>query len=394
MYSVEKEIDPQGPRVICPHCGYGHPFQRLPLFLLSGASCTGKSTVCLELVSRLPECVCLETDILWGAVNATPDDGYRSYRDMWLRVAKNIGQAGRPVLLCGSAVPEQFESCPERRYFSDIQMMALVCEAAELVRRLRARPGWRKSGDGSFVQAMVDFNRWFGANAAQSRPPIALLDTTHLSISETADRVAAWTRARLPRQIAEAACPVGEDLGGQVDHLRTEAKEIITRLGLLDLLSQHGQAEIVGSVALGLVVKRDIDLHLLVSTTDDILAVTDRLYHVLLGRDDIAEVRISDYRSEGGLKIGIDAYAGPSGNWSIDLWVTDRLEATAFAETAYLRQALTPEHRRAILELKRHYHACGELHHGLSTRIYHAVLDADVRTVEEFERYRARTSAG
>ena len=195
MYSVEKEIDPRGPRAICPHCGYAHPFQRLPLFLLSGASGTGKSTICLGLGAQLPECVCLESDILWRGEFATPEDDYRSYRDLWLRVAKNIAQAGRPVVLCGTALPEQFESCPERRYVGDIHALALVCDEQELVRRLQARPAWRQTGGDEFVQRMVAFDRWL----REPRPGISVLDTTHLSIAEATAHVAAWVRARLPR---------------------------------------------------------------------------------------------------------------------------------------------------------------------------------------------------
>ena len=74
--------------------------------------------------------------------------------------------------------------------------------------------------------------------------------------------------------------------------------------------------------------------------------------------------------------------------------MTNRLEATAFAETAHLLQSLTMEHRRAILDLKHYYYARGELRHGLSTQIYHAVLDGGVHTLAEFERYRAQRNAG
>src|SRR6266496_6638262 len=70
----------------------------------------------------------LVSDILWGAVPATPANNYSDYRNMWLRVAKNIGQAGRPVVLCGTAIPEQFETCPERRYFSTLHYLAMVCD--------------------------------------------------------------------------------------------------------------------------------------------------------------------------------------------------------------------------------------------------------------------------
>jgi hypothetical protein len=31
-------------------------------------------------------------------------------------------------VLCGSAVPEQYEHCPERRYFTTIHTLALVCD--------------------------------------------------------------------------------------------------------------------------------------------------------------------------------------------------------------------------------------------------------------------------
>jgi ribosomal protein L32 len=111
-YAVEKRIDPSGPFAICPHCKYAHPFLQQPLFILTGASGTGKSTVCLFLISILNECVVLEQDILWGMVPATSDNHYSGYRNVWLRIAKNIGQAGRPVVLCGTALPEQFEGCP------------------------------------------------------------------------------------------------------------------------------------------------------------------------------------------------------------------------------------------------------------------------------------------
>ena len=88
--------------------------------------------------------------------------------------------------------------------------------------------------------------------------------------------------------------------------LKREAEAIIAELGLLDLARSHGRAEVVGSVALDLIVKLDIDIHLLVDT-DDPFAVTDPLYHALLEDARIHEVRISDYRADGGIKVGIDA---------------------------------------------------------------------------------------
>ena len=66
---------------------------------------------------------------------------------------------------------------------------------------------------------------------------------------------------------------------------------------------------------LDLIVKLDIDIHLLVDSPD-LLAMTDRVYHALLDHPRIREVRITDYRAEGGVKIGIAAHPAPSGVWS------------------------------------------------------------------------------
>jgi predicted kinase len=197
IYSVEKEIDPIESVAICPTCRYRHRFLRLPLFVLTGASGVGKTTVCLGLPAVLPECVALESDILWRKEYDDPAAIYREYRDIWLRIAKNVGQSGRPVVLAGTALPDQLESCPERRYFAAIYYLALVCDDDVLARRLRARPGWRAAGSADFVERMIQFSRWLTDNASRTTPPMALLDTTGSSVEDTVDQVAAWVRLRL-----------------------------------------------------------------------------------------------------------------------------------------------------------------------------------------------------
>jgi hypothetical protein len=142
-YAVEKSIDTSGPSAVCPYCHYTHPFLQQPLFLIGGASGTGKTSVGLSLVSVLKKCVVLEQDILWGMVTTSPEDIYSSWSNVWLRIAKNIGQAGWPVVLCGTSIPEQFEECPERRYFSTLCYLTLVCDDDLLVERLQRRPEWR-----------------------------------------------------------------------------------------------------------------------------------------------------------------------------------------------------------------------------------------------------------
>ena len=195
QYRADKVIDARGPTAVCPLCGYAHPFLQLPLFVLSGASGAGKTTVGLLLVRLLPECVVLDSDILWGAVPATADAN--GFRNTWLRVAKNVGQAGWPVVLVGTALPDEFETCVERRYFRDVHYLALVCDDALLAQRLQRRPAWRGSAKPEVMARMAAFNAFLRAHGPSLQPPIDLVDTSGTTIEESAHAVVLWIRARL-----------------------------------------------------------------------------------------------------------------------------------------------------------------------------------------------------
>jgi len=198
QYSDEKTIDRRGPFAVCPFCHHPHPFVQLPLFVVTGASGAGKTTIALNLAQSFHECVTMESDILWGAIAATAEDNYRGYRNTWLRVVKNISQAGRPVVLVGTALPDQFEECPERRYFTQIHYLAVVCDDAALAQRLRARPAWRGAGAPSFIADMLRFNGYLQAHARTTEPPLTVLDTTTVTVAESTRATMEWIGARLP----------------------------------------------------------------------------------------------------------------------------------------------------------------------------------------------------
>ena len=80
--------------------------------------------------------------------------------------------------------------------------VALVCREDELERRLRARPAWR-GWDDAKIRRMLEFNQWLLANAQETTPPIALLDTTNDPVEETVRSVVAWVRSR------DAGCAAG-----------------------------------------------------------------------------------------------------------------------------------------------------------------------------------------
>jgi broad-specificity NMP kinase len=182
-----------GSVITCGKCGHRWPFRRLPLFALTGPSGAGKSTLGPLLEARFGgEVVVLEQDVLWtGALR----DDVAAFRSVWLRMAAMLHQNGRPVVLCGTVAPPEFEPLPERAFFSDIHYLALVGSPESLRARLRARPAWRE-WDEPRIEEMLEFTDWLQKSAAELG--VDLFDTTEASAEETADHVEKWIRARLP----------------------------------------------------------------------------------------------------------------------------------------------------------------------------------------------------
>lgn len=195
LYRADKIIDKAGSYAICPECDFKHPFLRLPLLIVSGASGTGKTAVCNHLTGHIPQAVLLDSDILWRAEFNQPKNNHRDYFETWLRVCKNISQSGRPVVLFGAGigVPENLEGCIERRYFSTMHYLALTCDNETLTKRLQQRPAWRGTKDQAYIDEHIHFNQWFlDYNENKVQPLVTLLDTSQLSLEETTESVKTW----------------------------------------------------------------------------------------------------------------------------------------------------------------------------------------------------------
>ncbi len=168
--------------------------------------------------------------------------------------------------------------------------------------------------------------------------------------------------------------------------LKDEAHQVVEDLDVMALLRAYGHAEIVGSVALDLIVKRDIDIHVHLLLQDP-YAMAGEVLPVLLDKKWVRNIRVDKYSSKSAVKLAIDAYPGPTGPWNIDIWITSDVSTTGFEVTNILLESLTAEQRSAILEIKEYYHNLGVLRNGLSLRIYDAVYKNGVRSIEEFKAY-------
>ena len=163
--------------------------KKLPLFVISGASCVGKTAMCEVLFQRETQYIVLDSDLLWNDVYNTPEDDYRKYREIWLRLSSNISQIGMPVVICGCAVPKQYEQCKSRNNFSNIFYMALVSDDDVLEKRMRKG---RDVRDENWIKSSIDFNNWLKDNADKVTPNIKLLDTLDLTPEEAALLADTW----------------------------------------------------------------------------------------------------------------------------------------------------------------------------------------------------------
>ncbi|MDT8715124.1 hypothetical protein IAI10_00320 [Clostridium sp. 19966] len=156
------------------------------LFIITGASCIGKSTACEILFKKEEDYIVMESDLLWSDVYDTPEDNYRVYRELWMRICSSISQIGMPVVLCGCATPEQFEVLDTRKYFTEIIYIAVVAEEKELINRMKCGRGIT---DENWIKSSVHFNEWLKNNSSKTTPNIILVDNTHMSPEETAKKI-------------------------------------------------------------------------------------------------------------------------------------------------------------------------------------------------------------
>jgi broad-specificity NMP kinase len=176
-------------RLQCVNCGHveTRPMRCLPLFIVTGASGVGKTSVVEELQQLLPEWHVFETDSLW-------DSGrdWQFVRQNWLRVAHRIAQTGRATILCGTHLPEQINACDHRELFSAVHYLILHGADETLAARLERRPAWYQQTPASIAEHLR-FNRWLVQNAVLAfDPPAAVVDTTMADVREVAGRIRDW----------------------------------------------------------------------------------------------------------------------------------------------------------------------------------------------------------
>jgi hypothetical protein len=175
--------------------------------------------------------------------------------------------------------------------------------------------------------------------------------------------------------------------------IKDEADDILYNQGLFAILSKYGIPHITGSYSLNLMTWRDLDIYIQKENMNEneffqLGAEINKKYH---------PVKMS-YRNERitqteGLPLGLywGVYLGNErkGAWKIDLWAVDENECyhlVKFCDDIALR--LTTLSKQIILTIKSGCWQDPEYRRSYtSSDIYHAVLDNEVTSLEEFRSY-------
>jgi RNase adaptor protein for sRNA GlmZ degradation len=181
------ERDPAAQTMRCTSCGDVTVIPMLPLFVVTGASGAGKTTVTAPLRRLLPECDVFEGDLILQVAAL----GVDMWRDTWLRIAHGAALGGRSMVLCTSLIPSHLEGLPTRQLLGPIHFCNLDCPDDILAARLRARPAWRNSSTEEVIATHQRFAAWLRGHIDPT------WDTSTLTPDETAERIAAWIRPQL-----------------------------------------------------------------------------------------------------------------------------------------------------------------------------------------------------
>ena len=185
----------------CTHCGARRSFIKPPLFIVTGAAGSGKSTACQRLAGTIDGVLFLDADTFADDLTsvATPQRDYVAFWRFLLRLAHEVGQNDTSVAFCGIALPEQVLANSDMLdYFSAVHFIGLVCDEEVLRTRISSRAGGASAAQRSDLH--LDINRRLRLSAS-TVPNMTLIDATR----ERAAVAAAIRQAIVPDDLDDVS---------------------------------------------------------------------------------------------------------------------------------------------------------------------------------------------
>lgn len=156
----------------------------VPLFIVTGASGSGKTYVVQELRKIMPDYDIFDPDALIEFMG----HDWEKIRNVWLRVARNIAQSGRSTIICGTMMPWDVEQCADFAFFKHVYYLNLHCDEETREKRLLDR-NWSEEE----IQNHKNFaNRLLELADEAFDPPMPTIDTSNIDVTEVASQIKNW----------------------------------------------------------------------------------------------------------------------------------------------------------------------------------------------------------
>lgn len=184
----------------------------------------------------------------------------------------------------------------------------------------------------------------------------------------------------------------------QQDQLQKEAYKVLEHLQLISTLKKYGEPKIIGSLDLGLMTWKDIDIEVVTQKLDkeSLGEIAQYLISKMGTRIDLGIIDNTRKGNNGlpdGFYLGIKFYSKYEYHkekefWKIDLWFVEKQNAQGRIKTEQIKEKLTPEKTAIILEIKNEVAQNPKYRKEIfSMDIYNAVLGEQVKDLEGFKIY-------
>jgi len=157
------------------------------LFVLTGSSAAGKSAVLPGLRSRVRALAVYDFDEL-GVPSDADETWRRRGNERWVRRALEHQAHGTDTLVAGRSPPAEWRAAPSAPRLDGIAACLIDVADDMRIARLaqrRARHGWPPE---ALVGELLAWAAWHREHADDA----LVLDTTHATVAETCDAIAAW----------------------------------------------------------------------------------------------------------------------------------------------------------------------------------------------------------
>ncbi|MEK3714498.1 AAA family ATPase [Paenibacillus sp. FSL P2-0089] len=168
---------------------------QLPLFIITGASGVGKTTVMHELREQMPEFVLFSTDDdNFGTTGKKLE--YQDRYNVLFHCAHAVALSGRGTIICGTMMPWDAKKCDVYDAFSEVHFINLHCDDATRNARLRGREDaatWTED----MLRQHEEFAQWLLDHAdTEYDPPMPTFDTTSTPTAALAEQIKEYIKEK------------------------------------------------------------------------------------------------------------------------------------------------------------------------------------------------------